>query len=202
MPSPTAHWRVTDRHGNSIVIEIIDNGRITIHDNNVGVLTNSPGFEWQVLNLSNYVHLQPGTAGARKFGGYEASSFGVGTAFLGLPGDISPPSRFVRAAFFVNTAPPMASALDAVSQAFHILHNFDIPLGTEFGEAERAHIPDLPSATQWTAVMDQTNGLFYFTSMHDSAVRKVDLNRVDFATGSETAQPLDGGRFTARDVTP
>jgi len=202
VPSPTAHWRVTDRDGNSIVIEIIDQGRVTIHDNPVGVLTNAPGFEWQVLNLNNYVSLQPGTAPPRRFGEHEAKSFGVGTAFRGLPGDISPPSRFVRAAFFVATAPPLQTATDAVSQAFHILHNFDIPLGTEFGDAEREHMPDLPSATQWTAVSDQTTGLFYFTSMHDSAVRKVDLNRIDFTQGKETSRPLDQGRFAVRDITP
>ena len=82
------------------------------------------------------------------------------------------------------------------------MHNFDIPLGTEFGAAERDLIPDLPSATQWTAVIDQTNGVFYFTSMHDSAVRKVDLKQIDFSRGEETARPLDQGRFTVRDVTP
>jgi len=105
MPSPTAHWRVTDRNGNSIVIEIIDQGRVTIHDNPVGVLTNAPGFEWQLLNLNNYVSLQPGTAAPRRFGEHVARSFGVGTAFRGLPGDVSPPSRFVRAAFFVALHP-------------------------------------------------------------------------------------------------
>lgn len=202
LPSPTAHWRVTDRGGANIVIEIINDGRITIHDNDVGVLTNAPGFEWQVLNLNNYIDLAPGTSPPRKIGEHELRSFGVGTASRGLPGDISPPSRFVRAAFYVDTAPPLDTALQAVSQAFHILHNFDIPLGTEFGASEREHMPDLPSATQWTAVIDQTNGVFYFTSMHDSAVRKVDLNRIDFARGEETARPLDQGRFTVQDVTP
>jgi choloylglycine hydrolase len=137
VPSPTAHWRVTDPSGASIVIEIIDNGRITIHDNKIGVLTNSPGFEWQVLNLNNYVNLFPGTAKPQTFGEYEARSFGVGTAFLGLPGDISPPSRFVRSAFYVSTAPPLETSLEAVSQAFHILNNFDIPIGTEFGLGDR-----------------------------------------------------------------
>jgi choloylglycine hydrolase len=202
VPSPTVHWSVTDRGCHSIVIEIVDNGGITFHENTVGVLTNSPGFEWQVLNLNNYVNLQPGTDGARQFGKHEALSFGVGTASRGLPGDISPPSRFVRAAFFVSTVPPLETALEAVSQAFHILQNFDIPLGTEFSEVERAHIPELPTATQWTAVSDQTNGVFYLTSMHNSAVRKVDLQRVDFTAADEIAKPLDSGRFTVQDVTP
>ncbi len=202
VPSPTAHWRVADRDGNSVVIEIIDNGKVTIHDNPVGVLTNSPGFDWQLLNLNNYVSLEPGMAAPRKFGDYEAKSFGIGTAFHGLPGDISPPARFVRAAFFVATVPPLKTAEDAVSQAFHILHNFDLPLGTEFSESQRDHIPDLPSATQWTAVSDQSNGAFYFTSMHDSAVRKVDLTRIDFEAGEEVVRPLDNGLFMVKDVTP
>ena len=93
MASPTAHWRVTDRGGASIVIEIVDGGRVTIHDNDVGVLTNSPGFEWQVLNLNNYIDLAPGTAPPRRIGEHQLRSFGVGTASHGLPGDISPPSR-------------------------------------------------------------------------------------------------------------
>lgn len=201
-PSPTAHWRVTDRDGGSIVIEIIDGGQVQVYDNEVGVLTNSPGFPWHLLNLNNHVNLQPGTVGPRKFNELKASSFGAGTAFLGLPGDITPPSRFVRAAFFVATAPTLDNSQDAVSQAFHILNNFDIPIGTEFGEAERSKMPDLPSATQWTAVSDLDKGAFYFKSMHDGAVKRVELGRIDFATGKETATALDEGAFRYQDATP
>lgn len=201
-PSPTAHWRVTDREGGSIVIEIIDGGQVQVYDNQVGVLTNSPGFPWHLLNLNNYVQLEPGTVGPRRFNQLKASSFGAGTAFLGLPGDITPPSRFVRAAFFVATAPTMESSAQAVSQAFHILNNFDIPIGTEFGEAEPSKMPDLPSATQWTAVSDLDQGAFYFKSMHDGAVKRVDLGRIDFAGGQETATALDEGAFRYQDATP
>jgi choloylglycine hydrolase len=201
-PSPTAHWRVTDREGGSIVIEIIDGGQVQVYDNQVGVLTNSPGFPWHLLNLNNFVQLEPGTVGPRRFNELKASSFGAGTGFLGLPGDITPPSRFVRAAFFVATAPTMETSSQAVSQAFHILNNFDIPIGTEFGAAERSKMPDLPSATQWTAVSDLDQGAFYFKSMHDGAVKRVDLGRIDFAGGQETATALDTGAFGFREVTP
>jgi choloylglycine hydrolase len=201
-PSPTAHWRVTDKSGGSIVIEIIDEGQVHIYDNHVGVLSNSPDFPWQVLNLNNYINVRPGTVAPRAAGGVQLTSFGTGTAAWGLPGDFSPPSRFVRAAFFRSTAPPLATPLEAVSQAFHILDNFDIPIGVEFGDDERHEIPTIPSATQWTAVSDLASGMFYYKTMRDSAVKRVDLNQIDFASGPESAYALDKGSFTFEDVTP
>jgi choloylglycine hydrolase len=200
-PSPTAHWRVTDQSGGSIVIEIIDGGKVHIYDNHVGVITNPPDFPWQVTNLNNYVNVRPGTVAPRAVDDLQLTSFGSGTAAWGLPGDFSPPSRFVRAAFFRSTAPPLDTPLDAVSQAFHILDNFDIPIGVEFGDDERQHIPDIPSATQWTAVSDLASGMFYYKTMHDSAVKRVDLNQINFDSGSESAYALDKGTFTFQDVT-
>ncbi len=197
-PSPTAHWRVSDKNGNSIVIEIMNQGEIHIHKNIAKVLTNSPDYSWQVTNLNNYINLHPGSSGEQQINGVTAQSFGVGSAFVGLPGDISPPSRFVRAAFYVNSAPEMKTGEQAVSQAFHILNNFDIPIGSEFND--KAHIPDLPSATQWTSVIDQNNGLLFYKTMHDSTIRRIDLNTLDFNAKSEHKQPLDSGRFHYQEV--
>lgn len=199
-PSPTAHWRVTDSTGASIVIEIVNHGEVHIYDNEVGVLTNSPDFPWQITNLSNYIHLEPGSAAPKKIGNYLAKSFGVGTAFAGLPGDISPPSRFVRASFYLHTAPPIKTSKEAVSQAFHILNNFDIPLGSEFGPHHRQHIPHLPSATQWTSVIDQQKRILYFTTMNDSRIKELDLDAVNFKQKTETKLPLDSGRFTVEKI--
>ncbi|WP_367971348.1 choloylglycine hydrolase family protein [Vibrio scophthalmi] len=197
-PSPTAHWRVSDKQGNSIVIEIMDHGKINIHKNTAQVLTNSPDYSWHVTNLNNYINLHPGSSPNQKFNGVDAQSFGVGSAFVGLPGDISPPSRFVRAAFYVNSAPELKNGEQAVSQAFHILNNFDIPLGSEFND--KSHIPDLPSATQWTSVIDQSNGLLFYKTMHDSTIRRVDLNTLNFDAKAETKQALDSGSFSYQDV--
>jgi choloylglycine hydrolase len=201
-PSPTAHWRVTDAAGGSIVIEIIDEGQVHVYDNHVGVITNPPHFPWHVTNLNTYVNVKPGTVAPHTTGDLTLTSFGSATAAHGLPGDFSPPSRFVRAAFFRATTPPLATADDAVAHAFHILHNFDIPIGVEFGEDERDQIPDLPSATQWTAASDLSNRRFFYTTMHDSAVKLVELDRLEFDRPSETAHALDRGRFTFYDVTP
>lgn len=200
IPSPTAHWRVADKQGNNIVIEIMNNGEVNIHKNIAKVLTNAPDYQWQVTNLNNYIHLVPGVSQGQKINDVNAFSFGVGSSFFGLPGDITPPSRFVRAAFYVNSAPVMKTEEQAVSQAFHILNNFDIPIGSEF--TNKAHISDLPSATQWTSVSDQTNGHFFYKTMYDSQIKKIDLNKISFTMKKEEKRPLDSGRFITKDVTP
>lgn len=199
-PTPTAHWRVSDKTGKNIVIEIVNNGEIQIFENKAKVLTNSPGYEWHVTNLNNYINLNPGIVAPKKINDVDAFSFGVGTAFAGLPGDISPPSRFVRAAFYVNTAPSVKTAEGTVSQAFSILNNFDLPIGSEFNE--KKYIPELPSATQWTAVSDQTNGKFYYKTMFDSTVKSVDLQKVDFSVKNEITLPLDQGTFITQEIMP
>ena len=113
----TVHWRFTDTSGHQLVLEII-NGVPEFYENKLGVLTNSPGFEWQLTNLNNYVNLFPGTAPAQHLGNIELSSFGAGSGFLGIPGDVTPPSRFVRAAFYQTSAPQQDTSLKTVLQCF------------------------------------------------------------------------------------
>ncbi len=195
-PTPTGHWRVSDASGRNIVIEITDNGKVNIYENTVGVLTNSPTFPWQITNLSNYLNINPGTITSADFGNYIANTFGTGNASFGLPGDISSPSRFVRIAFYKATLPSFKSGLEAVSASFHILNNFDIPIGIEFawGE-ERKHIPNIPSATQWTAVSNLTSKHYYYKTMNDSTIRKVDIIQITKQHKNETYLPLDDGNF-------
>ncbi len=201
VPTPTAHWRVADKAGNVIVIEIVENGKVNIYDDKVGVLTNAPDYPWQVTNLNNYINLMPGTTAPKMVGNHKVESFGTGTGFLGLPGDISPPSRFVRAAFYVNTAPELKTPERAVAEAFHILNNFDLPIGSEFNPEYRAHIPDIPSATQWTTAVDQTNGMFYYKTMHDSTIKRVSLKSLNFRAKKEVVKDLDKGHFHFENVT-
>ena len=90
---------------------------MNFYDNPLGVLTNSPGLEWHWTNLNNYINLQPGTLPEHNFGPLEPKSFGHGSGLLGLPGDFTPPSRFVRATFFQLTAPQQPDAKGSVFQA-------------------------------------------------------------------------------------
>ncbi len=142
-----------------------------------------------ITNLNNYVNLYPGAAPSQMLGALRLSPFGAGSGFLGIPGDITPPSRFVRAAFYQTSAPEQATAADAVTQCFHILNNFDIPIGIE---TDRGGKPtDIPSATQWTAVTDVKNRVIYYRTMYDSNIRAFDLRSIDFAAISYRSEPLD-----------
>ena len=184
----TVHWRFADASGRQVVLEIIG-GKPCFYENRLGVLTNSPGFEWQMTNLNNYVNLHAGTTEGKKLGNVPLASFGAGSGLLGIPGDVTPPSRFVRAAFYQATAPLQAVAEDAVRQGFQILNNFDIPVGVEFADGK---IPaDIPSATQWTTVTDITNRVIYYRTMYNSAIRRIDLSAIDFTRVNYQAVPLD-----------
>lgn len=184
----TAHWRVADPSGRQVVIEIVGK-TLNVYDNPVGVLTNSPGFEWQLTNLNNYVNLHPGTAKPKPLGGLTLASFGAGSGLLGIPGDVTPPSRFVRAAFYQATAPVPPTADAAVRQCFQILNNFDIPVGVE--TAEGLTPPDIPSATQWTSATDMSGRKIYYRTMRNSAIRVIDLNKINFSSAEYAAKPLD-----------
>jgi choloylglycine hydrolase len=186
--SSTVHWRFTEASGRQIVLEIV-NEVMHFYENPLGVLTNSPGIEWHWANLNNYINLQPGSVPEHAFGPLEMKNFGHGSGMLGLPGDFTPPSRFVRAAFFQLTAPQQADAEGSIFQAFHILNNFDIPTGTEvaWGKAST----DLPSATQFTVASDTHNRMLYYRTMYNSNIRCIDLKRVDFNSIKYHARALD-----------
>lgn len=187
----TVHWRFADASGRQIVLEVID-GKPVFYDNALGVLTNSPGFEWQLTNLNNYVNLYAGSAPAHRLGAVRLAPFGAGSGLLGIPGDVTPPSRFVRAAFYQTSAPQQPTALKTVLQCFQILNNFDIPIGIEFAPGE---IPvDIPSATQWTSVTDVRNRVVYYRTMYNSTIRSIDLRSIDFVQVEYRSAPLDAVR--------
>lgn len=184
----TAHWRFADTTGRQIVLEII-NEKPIFYENELGVLTNSPSFDWQMTNLNNYVNLIPGMAPSQQLDGVTLASFGNGSGFLGIPGDITPPSRFVRAAFYQATAPQQETGQQTVIQCFQILNNFDIPIGIEF--APNLPPVDIPSATQWTSATDMTNRIIYYRTMYDNAIRSIDLRKINFARVKYQTEPLD-----------
>ncbi len=179
------HWRIGDPTGRQVVMEIVD-GKVCFYDNRVGVLTNAPGYEWQVANLENYVNLRPGSAANLTLGEVTLEPLGGSSAMLGLPGDFTPPSRFVRAAFFRNTAPRRATGIETVLQAFHLLNNFDVPIAIE-----NPSDSTLPSATQWTSAIDLTSRTVYYKTAYNSAIRSIALANIDFDNVTYASYPLD-----------
>ena len=183
--SAVIHWRIGDPSGRQVVMEIVG-GKVHFYENKIGVLTNAPGFEWQMANLENYVNLRAGTAPNLTLGEVTIEPNGGSSAMLGLPGDFTPPSRFVRAAFFRNTAPERATGLETVLQAFHLLNNFDVPIAIE-NPAKNS----LPSATQWTAAIDLTARRVYYKTAYNNNIRMIDLRSIDFSKVKYASYPLD-----------
>ena len=183
------HWRIAEPGGRMVVLEVVG-GVPHFYENTLGVLTNAPGFNWHMTNLNNYVNLEPGSAPDNTIAkGITLSALGHGSGMLGLPGDFTSPSRFVRATFFQTTSPVWATGFETVVQAFHILNNFDIPVGSQHA---RADIPkDLPSATQFTAVTDQTAMKLYYRTAWNSNIRCIDLMSIDFSKVKYQSHPLD-----------
>ena len=141
------HYIVNDASGNSVVLEYVD-GELKVHPNPLGVMSNSPTFDWHMTNLSNYVNLSVTNVPPIELSGTELRGFGQGSGMLGLPGDFTPPSRFIRAVAFSKSALPVETAREGVLQAFHILNQFDIPRGAARG---REHGKEVAEYTLWTS---------------------------------------------------
>ena len=184
----TVHWRFTEESGRQVVLEIVGKKPV-FHENELGVLTNSPSFDWHITNLNNYVNLATGAVLQNQIGNMKLKAFGGGSGLHGIPGDMTPPSRFVRAAFYQSSAPKFDCTKKTVLQAFHILNNFDIPTGIQFTEDEE--VPDIPSATQWTVATDFKHRRIYYRTMHNANIRCFDLNEIDFGKVKFQSEPLD-----------
>lgn len=177
---PPLHFAISDATGDSIVFEWTV-GRLYFYKNTLGVITNSPTYDWHMTNVRNYIGLQAINRPSIEVDGQQLTSFGQGSGALGLPGDFTPPSRFIRAAFFVNTAYKGKTALDEVNIAFKILDQFDIPPGS-VREQEGDKV--VAEATQWTSAADLKNRIYYFHTQFDRNVKAIDLKNINF-TGSK-----------------
>jgi choloylglycine hydrolase len=174
--APPLHYIVYDKTGASLVIEPVG-GKLVMHDNPIGVLTNSPPFEWHMINLRNYIALSPRNVPPVKIDGITLQQLGQGGGMLGLPGDFTPPSRFVRAAVFSTTAIPSRDAEEGVKQVFHILNQFDIPVGVARNVEKDGTI--LSDYTQVTMVRDPQALRYYYRTYDDQTIRMVDLRKFD-----------------------
>jgi len=173
--TPPFHYIVYDKTGAAIVVEPI-NGRLVIHDNPLGVITNSPTFDWHMTNLRNYISLDPRNVPPITVSGETFKQFGQGSGMHGLPGDFTPPSRFVRAAVFSATAIPSANVELGAKQVFHILNNFDIPVGVARDVVDGVIHSDY---TQMTMVRDPENLRYYWKTYDDQTIHMADMKKFD-----------------------
>ena len=184
-----AHFFIQDRSGKSIVVEPVD-GTLKAHDAPLGVMTNAPTYDWHMTNLQNYISLSVKDVDSAKLGPVTLPAFGSGSGLHGMPGDFTPPSRFVRAAIYSQAAAPTANADDAVLEAFHILNQFDIPEGSVQNSAMGEPVDEV---TEWTSVADLKNLRWYFRTRTDQTIHMVDLKQaVDAAKGQTKIIKMEG----------
>ncbi len=189
---PPFHYIVYDKQGKSLVIEPIQ-GQLKLYDNALGILTNSPTFDWHIINLRNFINLSPNNAGTIKLENMALAPLGQGSGMLGLPGDFTPPSRFVRAAAFVSSAIPSANSQEAVAQAFHLLNQFDIPVGAARSVEKGAVLSDYTLAT---VVREPSTLKYYIRTYEDQNIKTVDLNTLKKSTEAKKVRLSGSQSYT------
>ncbi|WP_035558456.1 linear amide C-N hydrolase [Burkholderia sp. 9120] len=183
------HFAVHDRHGHSIVIEFTDkSGKPTVYDNPAAVLTNAPAFPWHLSNIDNFVGLHARDAEPLEAGHTAFSPCGHGSGMRGLPGDSTPPSRFIRAFYLKRFATQPADAASARNLALHLLNTVDIPLGTSRSLPENGKTED--DYTQWAVVKTLTAPSLGIRTYGNTTLMEIDLKQIDLETPGERTYPV------------
>jgi len=162
------HWMITDKH-KSIVLEQTKEG-LKIYDNPVGVLTNSPPFIYHLTNLNNYLNLTPKFAENRFTEKIELDAYGNGMGALGLPGDTSPSSRFVRAAFNKLNSACDEEEETSVSQFFHILDSVSMIRGSTITNNKKYDI------TNYSCCININKGIYYYKTYENNQITAIRMN--------------------------
>jgi choloylglycine hydrolase len=194
-----AHFILYDAKGDCIVIEY-EKGELHIYDNPLGIMTNAPNFPWMLTHLRNYVGmtdsmLQPGTFGRQTY-----NPTGHGSGMFGLPGDITPPSRFVRMAVTTKFADQPDHAEGALNLAQHIVSSLHIIRGMAV-DRDRDGKVLASETTQWSTYRDLTNRVYYFRTYDNFNLRKIDLKRLDFNADKIKTIPMFADKEIIVDVT-
>lgn len=170
------HFSVYDASGKGVIIEYID-GQLHLYDNALGVLTNSPGYDWQMANLNNYIHLNPLDPDSVHYNNITLGPVGHGFGMVGLPGDVTPPSRFVKIATLLRVSQQPKDALSSVNVAQHIINTVDIPLGMLQIASPQG---TLMETAQWTLFKDLTHKTLYYRTYENPQIYALSFDKINF----------------------
>ena len=167
LPSAQLHWIIADEN-ETITVECMKDG-MHIYDNPVGVLTNNPPFEQQMFQLNNYIGLSPKQPENRFSDKLNFNAYSRGMGALGLPGDLSSTSRFVRVAFTKMNSFSGVSEKASISQFFHILGSVDQQRGCcEVADGKF-------EITLYTSCCNTNKGIYYYTTYENHQISAVDM---------------------------
>lgn len=171
LPSAQLHWIISDKDS-SIVVESTADG-MHIYDNPVGVLTNNPPFPTQMFNLNNYINLSPKQPENKFSNKLELKPYSRGMGAMGLPGDLSSASRFVRVAFTKMNSISGKDESEAVSQFFHILGSVDQQRGCcEVADGKY-------EITIYTSCCNLDKGIYYYTTYSNHQITAINMHNED-----------------------
>ena len=174
LPVGSLHWLIADETG-SITVEAVKEG-LMIYDNPAGVLTNNPPFPQQMFQLNNYMHLSPRQPVNTFSKDLPLNTYSRGMGALGLPGDLSSSSRFVRASYVKMNSRCSGDEHSSVSQFFHILGSVDQQRGCcEVAEGKY-------EITLYTSCCNATKGIYYYTTYENHQINAVDMHRENLDT--------------------
>ena len=182
LPLSPLHWMITDKN-ESIVVESVVEG-LRVYDNPVGVLTNNPPFEMQLFNLNNYMHLSTCPPKNNFLPKIPLVTYSRGMGAMGLPGDLSSVSRFIRATFVKYHSICDMNEEESVSQFFHILGAVEQQRGcvqTEYNQHE---------ITRYTSCCNLEQGIYYYTTYENSRISAVELENHDIMGDKLILYPL------------
>ncbi len=182
MPAASLHWIIADKN-EAIVAESTATG-LHIYDNPAGVLTNNPPFDMQMQNLSNYMALSPSQPENTFAPDVPLAAYSRGMGALGLPGDLSSQSRFVRAAFTRAHSVSSSSEQESVNQFFHILGSVEQQRGCCEVEKGKYEI------TIYTSCCSTDAGIYYYTTYENSQITAVDMNKEDLNSAELIKYPM------------
>lgn len=167
-PSPL-HWLISDRKS-SITVEC-DGEEVKVWENKADVLTNSPEMPFQLFNLNNYMYLSENPPENRFSADLQLNTYSKGMGALGLPGDMSSMSRFVRAFFVKEKLTDVGDCPENVMQFFHLLETVAMPKGTVKTEDGKDEY------TVYSCCCDTNKLKYYFRTYSDSSIKTVDMSR-------------------------
>ena len=186
LPVAQLHWIISDRD-ESITVESVAGG-IKIYDNPVGVLTNNPPFDQQMFQLNNYMNLSPKSPKNLFSDKLSFNMYSRGMGALGLPGDLSSQSRFIRVAFTKMNSLSGDSESESVSQFFHILGSVDQQRGCcELDEGKY-------EITIYTSCCNADKGIYYYTTYENHQISGVDMHKENLDGDGLVRYPLIRGQ--------
>ena len=185
LPLAQLHWIISDSE-ESITVEAVRDG-IKIYDNPVGVLTNNPPFDKQLFALNNYMNLSNKSPKNSFAQNLELQQYSRGMGAIGLPGDLSSQSRFVRVAFVKMNSVSGEDENESVSQFFHILNSVDQQRGCCQLDDGKYEI------TIYTSCCNATKGIYYYTTYDNHQITAVDMHKENLDGESLIRYPLIKG---------